>query len=169
VRQIINVKFNIRNHIRILIEIILGFSNIMFLLFEFVIMQVMYPQKTYSLTDIANKIGNWYFNLNVIQQVAVLLGVGLILREIAPKNYYFKPKLIPINYSQLKPLPRKDFSESTKKSSLAYQGFVCNSCRRSSKFWDFHHRDGNRSNNSPSNCEALCPACHADKTRKRRF
>jgi len=66
-----------------------------------------------------------------------------------------------------KPLPRKDFSQSTKKSTLSYQGFVCNSCKNPSKYWDFHHRDWNRSNNSSSNCEALCPACHAKKTRNR--
>jgi len=31
--------------------------------------------------------------------------------------------------------------------------------------WDFDHKDGNRYNNSPSNCQALCPTCHAKKTR----
>jgi len=123
----------------------------------------MYLQKTYSLTDLVNKTVNWYFNLNVIQQAVVLVGVGLIIREIAPKNYYYsapKPVAIPV------PIPRKDFTESTKKSTLSYQGFVCNSCKRPSKYWDYHHIDGNRSNNRLGNCEALCPACHAEKTRK---
>jgi 5-methylcytosine-specific restriction endonuclease McrA len=31
--------------------------------------------------------------------------------------------------------------------------------------WDYDHIDGNRSNNDPSNCQALCPNCHAKKTR----
>ena len=36
------------------------------------------------------------------------------------------------------------------------------------KLWDYHHIDGDRSNNRPSNCEALCPYCHAEKTRNRK-
>ena len=34
------------------------------------------------------------------------------------------------------------------------------------KIWDFDHIDGDSSNNSLSNCQALCPNCHAKKTRK---
>ena len=56
----------------------------------------MYPQKTFSLTEAVNKIGNWYFNLNLAQQAVVMVGAALILREIAPKrNYYYSnPKTI---------------------------------------------------------------------------
>jgi len=126
----------------------------------------MYTQKTYSLTDIANKIGNWYFNLNVIQQAVVLIGVGLLLREIAPKNYYYSaPKPVSI----LLPMPRKDFSESTKKYTKFMQGYLCNNCKTRPIHWEFHHKDDNRSNNSPSNCEGLCLDCHAEKHRKPKF
>jgi len=31
---------------------------------------------------------------------------------------------------------------------------------------DFDHIDGNSSNNRLENCQALCPNCHAKKTRK---
>ena len=119
----------------------------------------MYPQKTYSLTDIVNKVGNWYFNLNVIQQVAVNVGVAAGLAEHAPKNNY--------SYSIPKIIPRKDFSESTKNYILARQGNVCNSCNNPSKFLDFHHI-GRRDDNSASNGEALCLVCHAEKTRKKK-
>jgi len=79
----------------------------MFLSFEYVIIKVMFPQKTYSLTDIANKIGNWYFNLNVIQQAVVLVAAGLIIREIAPKNYYYSaPKPAPIFAKTLTIVPK---------------------------------------------------------------
>jgi HNH endonuclease len=37
-------------------------------------------------------------------------------------------------------------------------------CKESSGVWDFDHIDGNGSNNAPSNCQALCPNCHAKKT-----
>ncbi len=115
-------------------------------------------QKTYSLSNIVNKVGNWYLNLNVIQQVAVVGVVGIVLAELAPKkNYYYSiPKII----------PRKDFSESTKNYILARQGNVCNSCKNPSKFYDLHHI-GRRDDNSASNGEALCLECHAEKTRKK--
>lgn len=38
-------------------------------------------------------------------------------------------------------------------------------CDFPADIWDFDHKDGNRSNNSPGNCQALCPNCHAKKTR----
>jgi len=118
----------------------------------------MYAQKTYSLTDVVNKVGNWYFNLNVIQQVAVVGVVGIVLAELSPKNNY--------SYSIPKIIPRKDFSESTKNYILARQGNVCSSCKNPSKFYDFHHI-GRRDDNSASNGEALCLVCHAEKTRKK--
>jgi hypothetical protein len=31
--------------------------------------------------------------------------------------------------------------------------------------WDYDHIDGNRSNNNPHNLQALCPNCHAKKSR----
>ena len=31
--------------------------------------------------------------------------------------------------------------------------------------WDYDHKNGDRSNNKLSNCQALCPNCHAKKTR----
>ena len=120
----------------------------------------MYPQKTYSLTDVVNKVGNWYLNLNLVPQLAVTVGVAAVLAELAPKNNY--------SYSIPKLIPRKDFGESTKKYILARQGNVCNSCKNSSKFYDFHHI-GRRDDNSASNGEALCLECHAEKTRKRRL
>jgi len=61
--------------------------------------------------------------------------------------------------------PRRDFSESTKESAKFWQGYVCNRCKQPTEIWEFHHIDGDRSNNRPSNCEALCPNCHAKKTR----
>ena len=113
-------------------------------------------QKNYSLNEILDKILNWYFNQNVGVQIGILLIATKIIRDLSPKTYY-SPKPIPI--------PRKDFSESTKKFTLMMQGNVCKSCKKPSKFWDFHHKDGHRSNNRSSNCEALCPYCHAEKTR----
>jgi len=120
-------------------------------------------QRTYTVTDIFNKATNWYFNLKPLQQFVVLAGVVIVLAELAPKTNNF-------NYIQpiAKPLPRKDFTDTTKRDTIIRQGFVCNSCYQPTKHWDFHHISG-RSNNMPSNCEALCPNCHAEKTRKKKM
>jgi len=32
--------------------------------------------------------------------------------------------------------------------------------------WDYDHKNGNRSNNKISNCQALCPNCHAKKDKR---
>ena len=62
---------------------------------------------------------------------------------------------------------RKDFAEKTKKSVLLWQGNRCNSCLKPLEgIQDFHHKNGNRADNGYWNCEALCPNCHARKTRR---
>lgn len=37
-------------------------------------------------------------------------------------------------------------------------------CKRNTGVWDYDHKNGDRSNNKKSNCQALCPNCHAKKT-----
>ena len=60
---------------------------------------------------------------------------------------------------------RKAFSKATKKRVLVSQNCKCASCKNKLETVDFHHIDGNSSNNLASNCQALCPNCHARKTR----
>lgn len=62
---------------------------------------------------------------------------------------------------------RKGFSESVKKRVLAVQNHRCNNCYRILDMVNFDHIDGKRSNNSFFNCQALCPNCHAKKTRRK--
>jgi len=71
-----------------------------------------------------------------------------------------------IEKSMSKPKTRRSFPNPTKKITLSEQKNKCNHCDRKSKIWDFDHIDGDSSNNSLSNCQALCPNCHAKKTRK---
>ena len=61
---------------------------------------------------------------------------------------------------------RKGFPKSVRKKVLALQIYRCNHCNRVLDVVNFDHIDGNRSNNSIFNCQALCPNCHARKTRK---
>ena len=59
---------------------------------------------------------------------------------------------------------RRGWTEDEKESVRNRQGGVCNKCGRHPPRWEYHHRDGNRSNNNLSNCEGLCPNCHSVKT-----
>lgn len=61
---------------------------------------------------------------------------------------------------------KKHFPDSIKKEVLKRQDYECNVCKRLLNVVDYDHIDGNRSNNDVSNCQALCPNCHAEKTRR---
>lgn len=63
--------------------------------------------------------------------------------------------------------PRRDFLKSIKKRVLARQNHRCNYCNRVLGVVNFDHIDRDKSNNSAWNCQALCPNCHARKTRKK--
>ena len=71
-----------------------------------------------------------------------------------------------IEKSMSKSKTRKSFPKTTQKISLSEQKNRCNICGKKSDILDFDHIDGDSSNNSLSNCQALCPNCHAKKTRK---
>ena len=60
---------------------------------------------------------------------------------------------------------RKYFAADVKRKILKKQGHKCAKCNWNSGVFDFDHKDGNRSNNKMSNCQALCPNCHARKSR----
>jgi len=64
--------------------------------------------------------------------------------------------------------PRKDFPKLVKQQVRVWQNNRCNSCKKVLDVANFDHIDGDRSNNSLFNCQALCPNCHAKKTRKKR-
>jgi hypothetical protein len=60
---------------------------------------------------------------------------------------------------------RRLFTAQTKRIVLQSQKFKCLICRTNVGIWDYDHKDGNRGNNKLSNCQALCPICHAKKSR----
>jgi hypothetical protein len=62
---------------------------------------------------------------------------------------------------------RKGFSQGTRERVLRKQNHRCVYCRKILKVIDYHHKNGNRSDNRESNCQALCPNCHALKTRNK--
>lgn len=66
--------------------------------------------------------------------------------------------------SLAKPKARRSFSKSIKAKTLKRQKNRCNICGKKLIEWDFDHIDGNSSNNSLENCQALCLDCHRKKT-----
>ena len=63
-----------------------------------------------------------------------------------------------------KPNIRKGWSEKEKKQIRMKQDGKCAICLEPPPRWDYHHLDGNRSNDSLDNCQGLCPNCHSVKT-----
>jgi len=62
---------------------------------------------------------------------------------------------------------RKRFLKATTTWTLINQNFRCRNCNSPLDFPEFDHINDDRSNNLYWNCQALCPNCHAKKTRKR--
>jgi len=73
-----------------------------------------------------------------------------------------------IKHSKGKHRERQDFSESTQEKVLEKQHHRCGHCKRLLNVVDYDHKNGDRSDNKESNCVALCPNCHAIKTRSTR-
>ncbi|HEU4822506.1 MAG TPA: HNH endonuclease signature motif containing protein [Nitrososphaeraceae archaeon] len=66
---------------------------------------------------------------------------------------------------QVKKGKRKSFSILVKKEAVQKQKTRCARCKRKLVEYghDFDHKNGNRSNNKLSNCQALCTPCHRRK------
>ncbi len=60
---------------------------------------------------------------------------------------------------------RKAFPKLVKQMTLIKQDFCCKDCKKYSEVLEFHHKNGDRSDNQPSNCEALCLTCHRKRHR----
>jgi len=60
---------------------------------------------------------------------------------------------------------RKGFTQLIRSNILKKQDNKCDHCRKILTVVDFHHKNGDRSDNRQRNCQALCPNCHAIETR----
>ena len=109
---------------------------------------------TYSLFNIIKK---WANTGKLAPVDVVRAGVLVAIKLEKASKYNHEGKL-----------KRKSFSQTTQEITLIKQAYRCNICNKKLDVINFDHIDGNRSNNSIANCQALCPNCHAKKTRKKR-
>jgi len=62
------------------------------------------------------------------------------------------------------PIVRKGWTVDEKEKVRIRQDGKCAHCTKPPPRWEYHHIDGDRSNNSLDNCEGLCPNCHSVET-----
>jgi hypothetical protein len=89
--------------------------------------------------------------------IAVIIVILVVMSSIALAIRKFK--------TRGKRRERQHFSDSVKQNILRKQDHKCAHCKRILNVVDWDHKNGDRSNNNESNCQALCPNCHAIKTR----
>lgn len=89
----------------------------------------------------------------------IVLSLGLVLSILALAAFRRRHK-------KKKSRERKGFPRYVKEKILTKQGHKCAHCRKILNVVDWDHKNGDRSNNRENNCQALCPNCHAIKTRK---
>jgi 5-methylcytosine-specific restriction endonuclease McrA len=77
----------------------------------------------------------------------------------------FVPHLVSILTTSPKKGERQHFTKRVKEEVLKRQKGKCSKCQRSISRWelDFDHKNGDRSNNDLSNCQALHTRCHRKK------
>jgi len=97
------------------------------------------------------------FDVN-LNNFITTFGIVILLSVILVYDKYFKKN------REGKGSIRRGWTENEKQEVRDVQGGVCNKCGNHPPRWEYHHKNGNRSDNSLSNCEALCPNCHSVKT-----
>lgn len=59
---------------------------------------------------------------------------------------------------------RRGWTMAEKTRIRRKQNGRCAMCSKYPPRWEYDHKDNNRHNNNLSNCQGLCPNCHAQKT-----
>ena len=89
----------------------------------------------------------WLISILLIAVAAV---IGIVIKKLTRKK------------------ERHGFHDIVKERVLKKQNHRCAHCKRLLNVVDWDHKNGKRYDNSESNCQALCPNCHAIKTRSNR-
>ena len=106
---------------------------------------------------------NYYINLRMVvfafsshylttgQQKAIAISLLFIALAILYRGQ-----------AHIKKQSRVSFPGGVKAVVLRRQKYRCAICKEKLELYqkEFHHKNGDRSNNKPSNCQVLCPQCH---------
>lgn len=95
---------------------------------------------------------DFMFKPSILLVLFTLTIIGITLKSI-------------INTESKKSKERKGFAQLIRTNVLKKQDNKCDHCRKNLTVVDFHHKNGDRSDNRQRNCQALCPNCHAIETR----
>jgi hypothetical protein len=128
---------------------------IVLLVSYFLILDPAYSQQNAASTTTTTDLGPSQQESNISIKIVVFL-----ILSYAGWTIYKRLK-----YKYGKYRKRQYFPSYVKENAIRKQHYKCAICKKSACIWDYDHIDGNRSNNDPSNCQALCPNCHAKKTR----
>ena len=87
------------------------------------------------------------------------LDVDLSIPDVDLMNEpIFDESVIP---KQSNDVPRKGWTPKQKEIVRERQKGRCADCNKPPPRWEYHHEDGDRSNNNLDNCVGLCPNCHS--------
>lgn len=114
--------------------------------------KVLIEQITDTTQESISKVINLLLTPSSFVSFFVMILTGVLARLISKRN------------SKLK--QRKNFSQAVRRRILEKQNHRCAQCRKILLVIDFDHKNGNRADRRESNCQALCPNCHAVKTRQ---
>lgn len=83
-------------------------------------------------------------------------------KAIAISLVFFALAILYHGSARIKKQNRLSFPGGVKEVVLRKQKYRCVVCKEKLELYgrDFHHKNGDRSNNKPSNCQVLCPQCH---------
>ena len=108
----------------------------------------------YERQDFWSGASRWILGIIIL---AIISGVGIMVVKNLKTGAY-NPQ------NSYTPLVRRGWTVEEKEQARMRQDGMCAHCGKPPPRWQYHHVDGNRSNNSMNNCEALCPNCHDVET-----
>ena len=108
----------------------------------------------YEKQDMWSGASRWILGIIIL---AIIGGVGIMVVKNLKTGAYNTPN----SYT---PVVRRGWTVEEKEAVRIKQDGKCAHCGKPPPRWDYHHVDGDRSNNSMNNCEGLCPNCHSVET-----
>jgi hypothetical protein len=111
--------------------------------------------------DMWRSIKQWGVGIFIL---IVIGGIGIIVVKNLKTGAYNTQNYNTSDTSYSIPVVRRGWTVEEKEQVRLRQDGKCVHCGKPPPRWEYHHSDGDRSNNSLSNCIGLCPNCHSVET-----